>query len=82
MTNARKAKHGWILTTIFSILSVIYVLPIFIVLINSFKRKAAVFSGRQHLRKGTHTMLISLLADSGRIKFRKKLITMVLASVR
>ena len=40
MTNARKAKHGWILTTIFSILSVVYVLPIFIVLINSFKRKA------------------------------------------
>ena len=40
MTNARKAKHGWLLTTIFSILSVVYVLPIFIVLINSFKRKA------------------------------------------
>ena len=40
MTNTRKAKHGWILTTIFSILSVIYVLPIFIVLINSFKKKA------------------------------------------
>ena len=40
MTNVRKAKHGWILTTIFSILSVVYVLPIFIVLINSFKRKA------------------------------------------
>ena len=40
MTNVRKAKHGWILTTIFSIVSVIYVLPIFIVLINSFKRKA------------------------------------------
>ena len=40
MTNARKAKHGWILTTIFSILSVVYVMPIFIVLINSFKRKA------------------------------------------
>ena len=40
MSNVRKAKHGWILTTIFSIVSVIYVLPIFIVLINSFKRKA------------------------------------------
>ena len=40
MTNVRKAKHGWLLTTIFSIVSVIYVLPIFIVLINSFKRKA------------------------------------------
>ena len=40
MTNARRAKHGWLLTTIFSILSVVYVMPIFIVLINSFKRKA------------------------------------------
>lgn len=40
MTNARRAKHGWLLTTVFSIISVVYVLPIFIVLINSFKRKA------------------------------------------
>ncbi len=40
MTSVRKAKHGWILTTVFSILSVIYILPIVIVLINSFKRKA------------------------------------------
>ena len=40
MTSVRKAKHGWILTTIFSILSVIYILPIVIVLMNSFKRKA------------------------------------------
>ena len=40
MTNARRAKHGWLLTTIFSIISVVYVLPIFIVIINSFKRKA------------------------------------------
>ncbi len=40
MSSVRKAKHGWILTTIFSILSVIYIMPIVIVLINSFKRKA------------------------------------------
>lgn len=40
MTSVRKAKHGWILTTVFSILSVIYILPIVIVLMNSFKRKA------------------------------------------
>ena len=40
MTNARKAKHGWILTIIFSIISVVYVMPIFIVLINSVKKKA------------------------------------------
>lgn len=38
--SVRKAKHGWILTLIFSILSVIYVLPILIVIMNSFKLKA------------------------------------------
>lgn len=39
MTNARKAKHGWLLTLFFTVLSVIYVMPIAIVLMNSFKRK-------------------------------------------
>lgn len=38
--SVRKAKHGWILTLIFAILSVIYVLPILIVIMNSFKLKA------------------------------------------
>ena len=38
--SVRKAKHGWILTLFFSILSVIYVLPILIVIMNSFKLKA------------------------------------------
>lgn len=40
MSSVRKAKHGWILTLIFSILSVIWVLPIVIVVMNSFKLKA------------------------------------------
>ena len=35
----RKAKHGGLLTFIFSIISIIYVSPIFIVLMNSFKKK-------------------------------------------
>lgn len=39
MTSTRKAKHGWILTTFFSILSVLYVMPIVIVMFNSFKNK-------------------------------------------
>ena len=39
MTSTRKAKHGWILTTFFSILSVLYVMPIVIVTFNSFKNK-------------------------------------------
>lgn len=37
---ARKAKHGWILTIFFSLLSVAYVYPIVLVFINSFKKKA------------------------------------------
>ena len=38
--NARKAKHGGVLTFVFSRISLIYVFPIVLVLINSFKKKA------------------------------------------
>lgn len=38
--NARKAKHGGILTFVFTLISLIYVFPIVLVLINSFKKKA------------------------------------------
>ena len=38
MSNVRKAKHGGLLTAIFTVISVIYVMPIVIVLYNSFKR--------------------------------------------
>lgn len=38
--NVRKSKHGTLLTVIFSIISIAYVYPIFLVLINSFKKKA------------------------------------------
>ena len=36
---ARKAKHGWIWTTLFSVISVAWVFPIFLVVLNSFKKK-------------------------------------------
>lgn len=39
MSNVRKAKHGWVLTLIFSLISIAYMMPIVIVLMNSFKRK-------------------------------------------
>ena len=39
MSNVRKAKHGGLLTVIFSVVSLIYVMPIIIVLYNSFKKK-------------------------------------------
>lgn len=35
----RKAKHGWIFTIFFSLLSIAWVFPIILVLINSFKKK-------------------------------------------
>lgn len=38
--NARKTKHGTLLTVIFSVISLAYVFPIVLVLINSFKKKA------------------------------------------
>lgn len=36
----RRAKHGWILTLFFSLLAILWVYPIFLVVINSLKKKA------------------------------------------
>ena len=33
-------KHGWLLTVIFSLVSIVFISPIFIVLMNSFKQKS------------------------------------------
>ena len=64
MSSVRKAKHGWILTLIFSILSVIYVMPIVVVVMNSLKKKAYInrnpfalpnaktFSGLENYKNG------------------------------
>ena len=38
--NVRKAKHGWILTVVFTVISLMCVYPIVLVFINSFKKKA------------------------------------------
>lgn len=54
MSSVRKAKHGWILTLIFSILSVIWVLPILIVVMNSFKLKA--YINRFPFQLGPHKL--------------------------
>lgn len=40
---ARRAKHGGLLTTFFSILCLVWIAPILVVLLNSFKRKAYIF---------------------------------------
>ena len=44
--NVRKAKHGTLLTVIFTIISIAYVYPIFLVVLNSFKKKA--YISRDH----------------------------------
>lgn len=38
----RKAKHGTLMTVIFSLISIVWVSPILIVLMNSFKKKSAI----------------------------------------
>lgn len=43
MTSVRKARHGGLLTTIFAVLSLLWISPIFVVILNSFKRKAYIF---------------------------------------
>lgn len=43
MTSVRKSKHGLILTIIFAIISFLWVSPMLVVLMNSFKRKAYIF---------------------------------------
>ena len=37
--SARKAKHGWIWTTFFAAVSLAWIFPIVLVLVNSFKKK-------------------------------------------
>ena len=43
MTSVRKAKPGMVYTVLFAICSVIWIAPILIVILNSFKRKAYIF---------------------------------------
>lgn len=55
---ARKAKHGWIFTLFFSILSVAWVFPILLVLMNSFKKK--VYISRKPFAIPTDKMFVEL----------------------
>ena len=43
VSTVRKAKHGGLLTAIFAIISIVWISPVLIVLLNSFKRKAYIF---------------------------------------
>ena len=43
MTSVRKARHGGLLTAIFTVLSLLWISPLFVVILNSFKRKAYIF---------------------------------------
>ncbi|MDO5345350.1 MAG: carbohydrate ABC transporter permease [Lachnospiraceae bacterium] len=54
--NARKAKHGGLLTVIFTIISLFYVYPIVLIIINSFKKKA--YISRKPFEIPTGKMLV------------------------
>ena len=55
---ARKAKHGWIWTTLFSVISVAWVFPIFLVVLNSFKKK--VYISKKPFAIPTRKMFVGL----------------------
>ena len=55
---ARKAKHGWIWTTLFSVISVAWVFPIFLVVLNSFKKK--VYISKKPFALPTGKMFVGL----------------------
>ncbi len=44
VSSVRRAKHGGVLTVFFTILAILWMLPILTVLLNSFKRKAYIFA--------------------------------------
>ena len=52
----RKTKHGTAFSVFFSLLSIVYVMPIMIVIINSFKRKA--FINKFPFKIGTGKMFV------------------------
>lgn len=54
----RKTKHGTALSIFFTLLSIVYVMPILIVVMNSFKRKAYV--NRYPFKIGTGKMFVGL----------------------
>lgn len=43
VSTVRRAKHGGLLTALFTVISFIWLLPLFLVLLNSFKKKAFIF---------------------------------------
>ena len=61
LMNARKAKHGGVLTFVFSLISLIYVFPIVLVLINSFKKKAYISRKPFAIPSGKMLSLIHIL---------------------
>lgn len=77
---ARKSKHGTALTVFFSVLSFFWILPILIVVLNSFKRKAYIFKnpfgisnvalsqGFDRWRMGIHKTFVGLTNYATAIK--------------
>lgn len=54
----RKTKNNWLLTVVFSIISIIYICPILLVIVNSFKKKA--YISRKPFAIPTDKMFVGL----------------------
>lgn len=57
-SSVRQAKHGWVLSLLFSILSIAWIIPIAIVVMNSFKLKA--YINRYPFKIGFGKMFVGL----------------------
>ena len=43
VSSVRRSKHSTLLTIVFAVISLVWVYPLIVVLLNSFKRKAFIF---------------------------------------
>jgi len=43
VSSVRRAKHGWILSLLFTVISLLWISPLLVVILNSFKKKSFIF---------------------------------------
>ena len=71
----RRSKHGGVLTVFFSLLTVFYLYPIFLVLINSFKKKGFITKMHLHCRMRSFTGLSNFIRGIEKTNFFRRLAT-------
>ena len=66
----KKVKHGTLLTVIFTLLSLLYLYPIILVFINSFKKKAYISKAPFEIPTGTTPLRKKPISVKHRSRYR------------